>query len=94
MIGKVNIDRDQIKIPATLTAPQVIDVFCYLVSRGKITDNMARDILNCNRLAARIWDLRHAGIEIEGKLQSRKNRKGQTKTFMVYRMEHPEEYRK
>lgn len=94
MIGKVNIDRDHIKIPATLTAPQTIDVFCFLVSRGKITDNMARDILNCNRLAARVWDLRHAGIEINGKMQSRKNRKGQTKTFMVYKMEHPEEYRK
>ena len=88
------IDREHIIIPAGLTAPQTIDVFCYLVSRGKITDNQARDDLNCNRIAARVWDLRHAGIDISGKMVSRKNRKGQTKTHMVYTLEHPEEYRK
>ena len=90
----MSIAREHIVIPAVLTAPQTIDVFCLFVSRKKVTDNMARDILNCNRLAARVWDLRHAGIDISGKLVSRKNRKGQTKTYMVYTMEHPEEYRK
>lgn len=88
----MSIAREHIRIPANITAPQTIDVFCLLVSRGKVTDNMARDILNCNRLAARVWDLRHAGIDISGKLVSRKNRKGQTKTHMVYSIVHPEEY--
>lgn len=94
MIAQVNIIRERIKIPANLTAPQTIDVFCFLVSRGKITDNMARDILNCNRLAARVWDLRHAGIDVAGKLVSRKNRKGQTKTYMVYSLPNRKDYLK
>ena len=89
------IDREHIKIPAGLTAPQTIDVFCFLVSRGKITDNQARDLLNCNRIAARVWDLRHRfGVEIKSENKSRKNRRGQTKTYALYTLLHPEEYRK
>ena len=89
------ITREHIKIPAGLTAPQTIDVFCYLVSRVKITDNQARDILNCNRVAARISDLRHLyGVEIKTEMKSRRNRKGRVKTFAQYTLMHPEEYRK
>ena len=64
------------------------EVFAWLVRHGTITDNEARDNLHINRLAARIYNLRHRDgypIETESVTVKRPNRR--PITFAKYRLE-------
>jgi len=64
------------------------EVLAWLVEHGTITDNEARDNLYINRLAARIYNLRHRDgypIETESISVKRKNRR--TITFAKYHLE-------
>ena len=43
---------------------QATDILDFIDEYGSITDNQARDYFACNRLSARIYDLRSIGINI------------------------------
>jgi hypothetical protein len=54
---------------------QNIRILEKLLRGGKLTDEKARIDYNCNRLAARAWDLRKKGFPIQSKTITTKNNK-------------------
>ena len=59
-------------------------ILAFLKSNGSITDNDARDRFGCNRLAARICDLRSKGFDIHSEWEKGKNRYGETINYVRY----------
>lgn len=66
---------------------QCFMILCYLKSRGSITAKEARELCQCERLAARIADLRRHGIPIRTETKSYTNKHGYPVRYAVYRLE-------
>lgn len=60
-------------------------VLDYIDKHGSITQDEARDALGVSRLASRIWDIRHSGIEIRREMVTGKNRYGEPVSYARYR---------
>lgn len=56
----------------------------HLKQHGSITQMEATTEYGCQRLAARIGELRRAGYQISSKLESSKNRYGERVTYARY----------
>lgn len=56
----------------------------HLKKHGSITPVEAMNDYGCMRLGARIWDLRDLGYDIETKMETSKNRYGQTICYAKY----------
>lgn len=56
----------------------------YLITHKNLSPKQAERYWDCMRLAARISDLRSAGVEIETTKVTRKNAKGKVKSYAVY----------
>lgn len=65
---------------------QNIDVLDYLVIHGSITTADAFEKLNITRLSARIYDLKHLGYNIIGKMMTRKADDGRIIRWKEYRL--------
>ena len=62
-------------------------IYDYMLKNEEISDNDARREFGCNRLGARIWDLRHRyGISIIGQQRTTKNRWGKNTRPSFYRL--------
>lgn len=68
------------------TRSQLAAIRKHLRRYRKIDAHTAREICGCERLGARIWDLRAAGWEIETEYVEGKNRYGHYTRFAVYRL--------
>lgn len=69
------------------TLTQLAIIREHLLRYGAIDKHTALNICECDRLGARIWDLRHdreAPMQIETKRVTRKNRLGHPTTYAVY----------
>ena len=62
-------------------------VLRYMEEHSTITPLQAQNELGVMRLAARIWDLRHAGHNIVQRSVNGKNRYGEATSFAEYRLE-------
>ncbi len=61
----------------------------YLILHREIDKPTARRLCDCDRLGARIWDLRHdmdEPMSIETVRRTKKNRLGHPTTYAVYRL--------
>lgn len=58
----------------------------YMKTHGAITDAKAREKFGVTRLAARIYDLRALGYEIDREMKRVKNRYGEVCRVAVYRL--------
>lgn len=81
---------------ATLTNEQTMTqcnaIADWLVEHGEIDKPTALVLCDCDRLGARIWDLRHKlGMNIETKTVTKKNRFGHVTNYAVYRLVRGEE---
>ena len=65
---------------------QFRDVLAHLIEHGSITTIEAFQKYGCTRLAARIFDYRAMGYEIESDSMTTKNRYGNPVTVAVYRL--------
>ena len=65
---------------------QCDQVLAYLQENIAITDTVARELFGINRLAARIWDLRRKGYEIESETLYFTTRLGRMGKYAVYRL--------
>ena len=71
------------------TRSQLREIRRHLLEYGWIDKPTALEICDCDRLGARIWDLRHDPIdpmEIETVTREKRNRLGHTVRFAVYRV--------
>ena len=59
----------------------------YMQDFGSISPMEAMQDLGCQRLAARIADLREQGINIKSEWETKKNRYGESTTYKRYRLE-------
>lgn len=62
-------------------------ILFYLKEKGSITAKDARQLCQCERLAARINDLRRRGIPIKTEIKSYVNKHGYPVRYAVYRLE-------
>lgn len=62
-------------------------ILFYLKEKGSITAKEARQLCQCERLSARIKDLRNIGIKISTELKYYKNKRGYPVRYAVYRLE-------
>lgn len=44
---------------------QTKQILRFMEDGHSITDAIARDLFNCSRLGARIWDLKHDGVPVQ-----------------------------
>ena len=59
----------------------------HLLEYGEIDKPTALEICDCDRLGARIWELRHRyGMNIRTEHKTKKNRFGHTTRYAVYRL--------
>lgn len=65
-------------------------ILFYLKDRGSITTKEARQLCQCERLAARIKDLRRKGIPIKTETKTYINKNGYPVRYAVYRLEDKE----
>lgn len=63
---------------------QATEILDYIDRHGSITDNEARDVIGCHRLAARIADLKAIGIDIRTEMVSGIRRNGQPCRYARY----------
>ena len=66
---------------------QCFIILCHLKSKGSITTKEAREICQCERLAARIADLKRNGIPIKTEMNTYINKHGVPVRYAVYRLE-------
>ena len=59
----------------------------YMEDFGSISPMEAMQDLGCQRLAARIADLRDQGVGITSEWETKKNRYGESTTYKRYRLE-------
>lgn len=64
-------------------------ILVWLKERGSITAKEARSLCQCERLAARIKDLRKLGIPIRTDIHTYINKNGYPVRYAVYRLEEP-----
>ena len=62
-------------------------ILFYLKEKGKITAKEARQLCGCERLAARILDLRKKGIPIATDYNTYINKRGHLVRYAVYHLE-------
>lgn len=62
-------------------------ILFYLKDKGSITAKEARNLCQCERLAARINDLRKLGIPIKTETKTYINKHGYPVRYAVYRLE-------
>ena len=62
-------------------------ILVYLKEKGSITAKDARQLCQCERLAARINDLRRKGIPIRTETKTYRNKHGYPVRYAVYRLE-------
>jgi hypothetical protein len=62
-------------------------ILFYLKERGSITTKEARQLCQCEKLAARINDLRRKGIPIKTETKTYMNKHGYPVRYAVYRLE-------
>ena len=62
-------------------------ILFYLKDKGSITAKEARSLCQCERLAARINDLRKLGIPIKTETKTYINKHGCPVRYAVYRLE-------
>ena len=62
-------------------------ILVYLKDKGSITSKEARSLCQCERLAARINDLRKLGIPIKTETKTYINKHGYPVRYAVYRLE-------
>ena len=67
-------------------ATQADLVYDYLKQFGSITPMAALSELGVARLAARIYDLRKQGVEIESETVTSRNRRGDPVSFKKYKL--------
>lgn len=65
---------------------QCDDILLHLQKHGRITDDQARDLYGCKRLASRINDLRKLGHPIITDIREGENRNGRTVQWAEYYM--------
>ncbi len=58
----------------------------HIAKHGSISSHKAMTKLGIYRLASRINDLKRRGYNIEGKMESGRNRFGESTSFKVYRL--------
>lgn len=56
----------------------------HLHDFGSITQSEAYNEYGCQRLGARIWELKRAGYQIDRKMEQSKNRYGERVTYARY----------
>lgn len=69
------------------TESQCFIILCHLKSKGSITTKEAREICQCERLAARISDLKRQGIPIRTEMNTYINKHGNPVRYAVYKLE-------
>ena len=69
------------------TESQCKMILFYLKERGSITTKEARQLCQCESLAARINDLRRKGIPIKTETKTYMNKHGYPVRYAVYRLE-------
>ena len=69
------------------TESQCKMILFYLKERGSITSKEARSLCQCERLSARISDLRKKGIPIKTETKTYINKHGYPVRYAVYRLE-------
>ena len=62
-------------------------ILFWLKEKGSINAKEARSLCQCERLAARINDLRRKGIPIKTETKYYKNKQGYPVRYAVYRLE-------
>lgn len=70
-----------------MTESQCKMILIYLKDRGSITAKEARQLCQCERLAARIADLRKKGIPIRTETKTYINKHGYPVRYAVYKLE-------
>lgn len=71
------------------TRTQLCMIREHLLEHGEIDKKTALLLCDCDRLGARVWDLRHdpeAPLQIETVRVTKKNRLGHPTTYAVYRL--------
>lgn len=61
----------------------------HLLQYGEIDKRTALEICDCDRLGARIWDIRHSSdnpLEIVTEYEEKKNRFGHLTRYAVYKL--------
>ncbi len=48
---------------------QKAKILRFMEAGNSITDAIARDLFECSRLGARIWDLRHDGVPVQDEFE-------------------------
>ena len=66
---------------------QCFIILCHLKSKGSINTKEAREICQCERLAARISDLRRMGYLIKTEMRTYLNKHGYPVRYAEYRLE-------
>lgn len=56
----------------------------YLHDGGSITDSEARDLFGCNRLSARIYEIKALGFDVRKTMESGVNRFGERVSYARY----------
>ena len=72
------------------TRTQLSAIRAHLLEHGFIDKPTALEICDCDRLGARIWDIRHDPVDplnIVTERRTKKNRFGNTVEYAVYRLE-------
>lgn len=69
------------------TESQCKMILFWLKEKGSINAKEARSLFQCERLAARINDLRRKGIPIKTETKYYKNKQGYPVRYAVYRLE-------
>jgi len=59
-------------------------IMAYMREFGSITQWEATKEIGCLRLGARIWDLKHAGVDIEKTMVADRNRYGKPVRYARY----------
>ena len=63
---------------------QTLKILAYFQGGGTLTDNEAREMFRCNRLGARIYDLKKRGYQIMDKWEVHRNSYGEYKRYKRY----------
>ena len=63
---------------------QTMKILAYMQGGGTITDEEARQMFRCNRLSARILNIKKLGYKIESKWELHKNSYGEYKHYKRY----------
>ena len=69
------------------TMSQLFAIREHLEQTGWIDKPTALEICDCDRLGARIWDLRNLGMNISTEMRTKQNRFGHETRYAVYHLE-------